>query len=221
MRGLSTLGRDGFFTLALSNVIIAGSLGVSLVLMFLFVIRTARAAVTTPSPGLLLAVLGMRLDNNAITDDYAMRLGRAVEIYDKDGSRRILTVGGVTGASKISEAEAGYDYLVSRGVDPAHVSTEDASQHTLENLRNVRALLQSENTGSFAIISNRYHLARAMVIAQGLDLNPELCAAEAGFNFELSRIPRLLLEAYYIHWYRTGSIWSHITRNKKSLARIS
>ena len=221
MRHLGTIGVDGLFTLLLSNIVMVATAGMSLALPLSYVIRTARNSPSVSPSESLLVVLGMRMENGVISDDYSLRLKRAAKIYAKDNNKRILTVGGITDASMTSEASRGSEYLISCGVKPEHVSIEDRSRHTLENLRNVRALLHSNGFDQFTIITNRYHLARSFVIAQGLGLEPELCAAEDEFRIEPNMFFRLLLEAYYVHWYKTGSIWSHLIKNRKSLERIS
>ena len=218
---LSAIGADGWFTLLLSNLVLAATLGLSLGLPLRYVVRTARNAPVLAPPGSMLVVLGMRLSKGAVTGDYVKRLERAISLYSDDSNRYILVVGGLTGASVVSEAAIGSEYLKSRGVCAEQISIEDASRHTLENLRNARSLMASNGFERLTIISSRYHLARSRVIAQGLGMKPDLCAAEDEFRLEVAAIPRLLLEAYYIHWYHTGAIWTHMTRSKNSLERIS
>ena len=221
MRHLNTIGVDGFFTFFLSNIVMAATAGLSLGLSLFYVLRTARSAPVVPPSGSVLVVLGMRLNNGVISKDYAMRLTRARKIYLNDNKRLIVTVGGITDASDVSEASKGKQYLISYGANPEHILTEDESTHTLENLRNVRSLLKSNNLKKFTLITNRYHLARSLVISEGLGLKPHLCAAENELIVKLDMLPRLLLEAYYVHWYKTGAVWSRMIRNKKSLERIS
>ncbi len=218
---LGAIGADGLFTLLLSNIVLAATLGLSLAWPLRHVVRTARNAPVSVSPGSMLVILGMRLANGTVTRDYALRLERARRIYSDDNSRHILIVGGVTGAAVVSEAAAGSEYLVSRGVRAEQILVEEASRHTLENLRNARSLMESTGFDRFSMISSRYHLARSLIIAQGLGLNPDLCGAEDEFRLQVAGLPRLLLEACYLHWYYTGAIWSRLTRSKKSLERIS
>jgi uncharacterized SAM-binding protein YcdF (DUF218 family) len=150
-----------------------------------------------------------------------MRLERARKLCCSDRQRVALVVGGRTGTAGVTEAARGRQYLITRGMSPERVLVEDASRHTLENLRNARSLLMVKDLECCTLISNRYHLARCQVIARGLGMDPELCAAEDSFLPTLAMVPRLLLEAYYIHWYRTGALWSRLIHSKKSLARIS
>lgn len=220
-RRLGTIGADGLFTLLLSNIVLAATLGLSLAWPLRHIVRTARNTPVSAPPGSMLVVLGMRLGNGVVTSDYAARLERAGKLYSCDNSHAILIVGGFTGDAVVSEAAAGSEYLVFRGVHREQILIEDASQHTLENLRNARSLLQSNGCDRFVIISSRYHLARSWIIAQGLGMNPDLCGAEDEFQLQVAGLPRLLLEACYIHWYYTGAIWSRLTCSKKSLDRIS
>lgn len=218
---LGTIGADGLLTLLLSNIVLAATLGLSLAWPLRHVVRTARNAPVVVPPGSMLVILGMHLSDGTVTRDYALRLERARQLYSDDNSRYILIVGGVTGTAALSEAEAGSDYLVSRGVRAEKILVEEASRHTLENLRNARSLMKSRGVDRFSMISSRYHLARSQIIAQGLGMNPDLCGAEDQFRLQAAGLPRLLLEACYLHWYYTGAIWSRLTRSKKSLERIS
>jgi len=218
---LGAVGADGLFTLFLSSLVVAATFGLSLGWPLRHVVRTARSAHITAATGSMLVVLGMRLGKGAVTGDYARRLERAIRLYRQDDKRTILVVGGSTGSSVASEAATGCDYLISRGVRAEQIHLEDASRDTLENLRNARCLMQSNGVARFTIVSSRYHLARCRIIAQGLGMHPDLCGAEDAFRLDMAGLPRLLLEAFYIHWYYTGAIWSHLTRNKKSLERIN
>ena len=132
----------------------------------------------------------------------------------------ILLLGGVTGNNRSSEAEMGLRYLLDKGINPDRLLLEDRSRHPLENLRNARAFIAS-HPGSVAILSNRFHLARCSALASGLGMEHELCAAEEELRLSLPLAGRLLLEAFYLHWYETGKRWSRWTRDRRSLERIS
>ena len=218
---LEAIGADGLFTLVLSNIVVIATAGLSLGWSLLYVIRVAISAPVKSRPGSKLVVLGMRLDNDRISADYQSRLERVITLCNDNNNCHVLIVGGNTGSSRMTEASRGFEYLVERGVSPDRLSVDKQSRHTLENLRNVRYLMASNGIDDFTIISNRYHLARVLVIARGLGMNPCLCAAENAFLLKMKSLPRFLLEAYYIHWYHTGACWSRLIRNRKSLARIS
>lgn len=218
---LAAIGTDGLYTLLLSNLVLVLTAGLSLWWPLRNVVNTARNAPVAVPPDSALVVMGMRLDHGEVTGDYVTRLERAIRIYRDDGGCVVLIVGGLTGTATVSEASRGRDYLLTRGVCPEHILIEDASRNTLENLRNARSMLEVCGYREISIISNRYHLARSMKIARGLGMKAGLCGAEDECGPLAALLPRLLLEAYYIHWYHTGTVWSRLTRNRKSLERIS
>ncbi|HID81140.1 MAG TPA: YdcF family protein [Chromatiales bacterium] len=225
LRGVKTrfgvLGIDGLFTFSLSNLILLLTAGISLIWPLRQVIKTAQKTSTTAPASLMLVVLGKSLQQGEIDTEYAERLERSFKLYQV-GHRPILILGGVSNNRYASEAEKGREYLLRKNVNTDDILIEDASLHTLENLHNVRAIIQRKSLETvFVLITSRYHLKRSEVIANGLGMQPVLCAAEEKFNFTWHKVPRLLLEAFYIHWYHTGSIWSRLTHNKKSLSRIS
>ncbi|MCW8918366.1 MAG: YdcF family protein [Gammaproteobacteria bacterium] len=162
----------------------------------------------------------MRLLAGKPNPDFRLRLERAHHLHQQTGCR-LLLMGGVTGSETISEADAGKQFLVAQGIAPSALILEDGSRNTLENLRNSREQLRHGNIRRYALASNRYHLARCQALANGLGLYPALCAAEDHFMAAPSGWPRLLLEAFYLHWYHTGKWWSRLSRSRHSLSRIS
>ena len=215
------LGMDGLFTFSLSNLILLLTAGLSLIWPLRQVIKTAQKTSTTAPADLMLVVLGKSLQQGEVDTEYTARLDRCFELY-RAGRKPILILGGVSDSRYASEAEKGREYLLHKNVNAADILLEDASLHTLENLHNARAIIQQKSLDTaFVLITSRYHLKRSEVIANGLGMNPVLCAAEDNFILTWRKVPRLLLEAFYIHWYHTGTIWSRLTNNKKSLSRIS
>ena len=78
----------------------------------------------------------------------------------------------------------------------------------------------STETG-FALVSNRYHLERIRSIAQGLGLKYTLCAAETAPPKGFEDAHKIASEAFFLHWYLTGSIVAHALHHKGMLRRIS
>jgi uncharacterized SAM-binding protein YcdF (DUF218 family) len=215
------MGWDGLAMLLLSNLMLLATLGLSGLWQFQRVWRIARDALATVAEdGGWVVVLGLRLRGDRITLDYARRLQRAAILYEANPRRRLLLVGGRTG-SAFSEAERGRQFLLECGVPADHLVIEDQSLNTLDNLRQARRLLTDGGQDSWVLVTQRYHLARALVLARGLGLQPRLCAAEERLRHDPRTLWRLVLEAYYLHWYDVGRIWSRWTRNRRSLARIT
>ena len=142
-RGLFRLvGADGLFTLVLSNVVIVATGGISWLWQLALVHRIARAAPAASAQADVAVVLGFRLNGDGVCREFEARLDRARAIFRRGGVRRILIVGGRTGRSGTSEAEAGRLYLTARKVPDAVILREEYSRHTLENLRHARLTLE-------------------------------------------------------------------------------
>ena len=206
--------------LALSNLVLLATAGLSGLWTLYRVWRIARDTPFAGVKGDWIVVLGARLLHDQIAPGYARRLHRAAALHHVDPRRRILLVGGHTGGSA-SEAERGREFLCGLGIPMSHVFIEDQSLNTLDNLRHARQLLAEIRERPFVLVTSRYHLARSEVLARGLDLRPVLCAAEDRLRLNPLTLWRLVLEAYYLHWYAVGKVWSRWTRNRHSLARIT
>ncbi|WP_455218116.1 YdcF family protein [Kaarinaea lacus] len=215
---------EGILTLLLSNVVLALSAGITGLWALRIVYR--HAAVATPViPGdhQFLLVLGKRLENGKADAEYQQRLQRAAHILKNLPDGQAVILGGITGGHPVSEAEAGKDILVGLGISASKILMEDSSRDTLENLRFAREMLSNSNTTQqpVALITNRYHLARAHTFAGGLGIDHTLCAAEDRFTMNANILARLVIEAYFLHWYYSGKYWSAWTNNKKWLDRIT
>lgn len=214
------VGADGFVTLALSNMLMLATGGVSWMGCFARVHRVARTAPHTTPRVALAMVLGFKLQNDAVSDEFACRLERARQLFASGRVQRILIVGGRTANNRGSEAEAGRRYLVHRGVPPVAIAIEARSRHTLENLRQARTTGELCPNTPFVLITSRYHLARSLALAEGMNLQPLACAAEVRLTYNPVTLLKLAREAYFLHWYHVGKTWSQWTGNRSSLARI-
>lgn len=214
------MGWDGLAMLALSNLLLLATLGLSGLWMLHRVWRIARDAPAASVDGDWIVVLGARLIHDQVAPGYARRLRRTAALYHADPRRRILLVGGHTGGS-VSEAERGREFLLGLGLPAASLFVEDQSLNTLDNLRQARRLLAGDRERPFVLVTSRYHLARSEALACGLELQPVLCAAEDRLRLNPWTLWRLGLEAWYLHWYAVGKAWSRWTGNRHSLARIT
>jgi uncharacterized SAM-binding protein YcdF (DUF218 family) len=206
------LDLDGLAMLALSTGVIACTGGASLALAALYVDAVARRAPTAAPEGLPLVVLGTRLGAEGLPRDFELRLQRALA---HGGGRDVLVLGGPTTRGRPPEAEAGKAFLVAAGLDPGRVAVEAGSRHTLEKLRALRERLPA---GRAAVITNRYHLARSLVLGRELGLALAPCAAEG--EGAPRRLGATLVEAVYLHWYATGRAFARAAGVRRMLDKI-
>ncbi len=216
------VGVDGYFTFVLSNILLLASFGIFWLREVRRVYCVAKLAQCQVPKSNYILVCGLRLENNCASEDYRKRLDRAAILYQSGLGSQILVLGGITGKNSISEAECGKNYLVNIKSLPAKaIFLEDSSRHTLENLYNARESLRQISQDHCILISNRYHLARSQIIAEGLKVNHVVCPAEDSFILSRNNVKRIFLEAYFIYWYKVGKTWATLTQNQKSLDRIT
>lgn len=194
-----------WLALLFSQLVILMTATISYWWQLAYVVSVAKRAVPTDlPPDSILVVLGKRLRNGALDSDYQLRLRRAYQLYRAGVRQKIVIVGGPTGDDGQTEAGQGRAYLVSLGVAAQDIQVEEQSLHTQENFAYIKVMLAPLAIDRFVLITNRYHLARTLKVAKVLGLNPILCGAEPALTMSLRALPRWLLEAYYLHWYRVG-----------------
>ena len=109
------------------------------------------------------------------------RVDKAIQGYRKDPTPpKLIPSGGKGGDETISEAEAMRRYLLQQGIPEADILMEDQSATTLENLRFSAALMEREGlSGPVLIVTNGFHVYRALKMAKDVGLPAEGLAAES------------------------------------------
>ncbi|WLT30720.1 YdcF family protein [Geothrix sp. PMB-07] len=218
---LQKLGPGGAASLGLALLSCFGLVGLPWAYRLAQVLRGASGDEAAPADAIL--VLGRRLEADQPTRVFLARLAHAERLWRSGLAPRIFVAGGATGASVRSEAEAGRDWLVARGVPLEAILLEGRSQHTLENLFNVRAEMRDAGWSTLLMVSDSLHLARAQATAQGLGLavrcSPALEAPPARGSAGWWR--RAASEAFLLHWYHTGMLYSRLIRSQRQLERVT
>jgi len=176
-----------------------------------------------PAPSDLVLVLGRKLVHNLPSAVFRARLAHGADLWRGGFAARIAVAGGLTGDATWTEADAGRAWLLDQGMPPEAILLEDRSQHTLENLFNLRATLRKEGWRSLLLVSDPLHLARAGALARGLGLQvrcspaPDCPPAQGTTGWWL----RAVHEAFLLHWYHTGMLYSRVIRSERQLARVT
>jgi uncharacterized SAM-binding protein YcdF (DUF218 family) len=202
---------------------LTATLGLGLPVLYRLRSVLRRAQRDERAPADLILVLGRELRDNRPTAVFRARLEHGARLLREGWAPRILVSGGVTGDSQVSEAEAGRELLLAHGLAAATVLVEDGSRHTLENLFNVRETLRREGWQRLILVSDPLHLARAAAVARGLRLEVLLspavdCPPARG---SLGWALRAAHEAFLLHWYHVGLIYSRAIRSERLLGRVT
>ena len=152
----------------------------SLTLAFLFILVYAgllgyqlwqEYSIPAPRASQAMIVLGAQVNPDGVPSRQLLfRLDAALGAYQK--TPMTIVVCGAKGENEpATEASVMRDWLVNKGVNPAHVLLDEGSFNTRENIRGAQSLLPA-GTREVLIITSGYHLPRAMAIARDLGMDP-------------------------------------------------
>ena len=110
-------------------------------------------------------VLGAQMREDGPSTVLKYRLDKAIE-YLNDNPDTICIVSGGQGPNEpYPEAEGMYEYLVENGIGSERILVENNSNSTVENIIYSRELMEEDYNG-VGIITNNFHVHRALEIAQ-------------------------------------------------------
>ena len=118
-------------------------------------------------------VLGAKTQDNVMSNALRARVDYAIELYQTGQVGAVIFTGGFRDkdpAREQSESALARDYAVQRGVPSERIWIEQRSTTTLENLREAQAIVNAQGFAQVALVSDRWHLARAQAMARDLDL---------------------------------------------------
>lgn len=120
-------------------------------------------------------VLGARvIGATQVSDVYADRLQTAVNIY-KQGKLTKILVSGDHGQVDYDEVNAGRDYLLKEGVPANDIFLDHAGFDTYDSIYRAKKIF---GVNRALIITQEYHLPRALYFAENLDMDALGCKAD-------------------------------------------
>ncbi len=141
-------------------------------------ILMAGAAAGRPDTPSTVIILGCRVNGDKPSLALMRRIETAADYLLDHPSIRVIVAGGQGPDEWITEAEAMKRVLIQKGVSEDRILLEDRSTSTLENLTFAKEILDDNGLGtSVVIISEGYHMYRALSIAKRVGLDAEGLAA--------------------------------------------
>lgn len=114
-------------------------------------------------------VLGSGLDHNKMTHDLKLRLDKTLEYLKVYPDTKVIVSGGILRDNTISEAQVMSEYLIQNGIDKENIILEDKAINTRTNFKYSYQLMNKDK--SVTVITNDYHMKRALYLGNSLDLN--------------------------------------------------
>ena len=149
-----------------------GTLVLTLLVLSLLVTLHIRDVPKEPCPTLI--VLGCQVRGTTPSLLLSKRIQAAADYLTEHPETVAVLSGGQGPGEDISEAACMYQGLLDRGIAPERIYLEDESHNTVENLRFSKALMGREGLREpVAIVSNGFHIYRALRIAEDLGFSAQ------------------------------------------------
>lgn len=159
-------------------VLIAVFLGFCVIWCAVLSVLMVTAAAGKPEKPATVIVLGCRVNGGTPSLALRRRIEIAADYLIENPSLQVIVAGGQGPDEWITEAEAMKRVLIQKGISEDRIIMEDRSTSTLENLAFSQRLLVENGLGSSVIIvSEGYHMYRALSIADRIGLDAQGLAA--------------------------------------------
>ncbi|HFI0715122.1 TPA: YdcF family protein [Streptococcus suis] len=141
-------------------------------------------------PGKLdyVVVLGAGLIGDKVTPLLASRIDKGIAVYQKHPGSKLIMSGGQGPDEIIAEGQAMANYAMEQGIPAEDIIIENQSTNTEENLKFSYALMQPGSR--FALVTNYYHVFRALLLARQLKIKCIGYGAKTKFYFSLNAFIR-------------------------------
>ena len=140
-------------------------------------------------------VLGAGLIGERVTPLLASRIKKGIKVYKDNPGRKLIMSGGQGPDEVVSEAFAMKNYALEQGVDEKDIILEDKSTSTEENIIFSKKFIPADK--SFAVVTNYYHVYRALVQARTLGFRCIGYGAPTKFYFSLNAFIREFIGYLY------------------------
>ncbi|MFD7261708.1 YdcF family protein [Streptomyces sp. NPDC059874] len=135
----------------------------------------------------------------------ASRLRKGQDIYEAQLARGgrppvLLPSGGKGSDEKIAEARAMADWLIARGVPAEHITLEDRSTTTEENMRFSREIMTADDPDyRCVVVTNNFHAFRAAMMARKTGVNGQVLGSPTAKYYWPSATIREFVAVFWEH----------------------
>lgn len=150
-----------------------------------------------------IVVLGCGLMNGTeVTPLLSGRIQKGIEAYRQNPGSKLVFSGGKGNDEALPEGEAMKRYAIQNGIPEEDILVENQSVSTRENLQFSYRLIQQdaqEDTGNLLVVTNRYHVFRALLLAKHLGIPCDGRGSRTKLYFALNAFIREWI-AYLVFW---------------------
>ena len=129
-------------------------------------------------------VLGAAVwSGNVPSPTLSARVDKAIELLNNGFVGEIVLTGGKA-PGELAESEVAYEYSKAAGVDSALIRIEDSTSSTTDQIRWIKKnLFNNDSAGDIILISDAYHLPRAIEISKFFNINVKVAESVHKLTF--------------------------------------
>ncbi len=150
-------------------------------------------------------VLGAAQYNGRPSTVYAARLDHAAELYRAGVATHVVTTGGGQPGDRLTEGEAGRQYLLDAGIPASALISVGTGNDTLVSMRAAGRVLRQRGWHSVVLVTDPWHAARSERIAADLGLSTQVSSVTRGPATEPG------IEARYVQRETLGMLFYLLT----------
>jgi uncharacterized SAM-binding protein YcdF (DUF218 family) len=141
----------------------------------------------------VIVVLGSAQDDGEPREVLSARLDHALELYNDGIADTIMTVGGKAPGDRFTEAEAGRDYLLDRGVPRSDIAVVSSGRNTLGSLKSAARIMNDKGWCTAVLVSDPWHMLRSRTMARDLGMDAVTSPTQTGPTQSLRVLPRYVV----------------------------
>ena len=161
----------------------------------------------------VILILGAAVWQSGPSPTMQRRCTHAIQLWKQDNAQIMVPCGGL-GVHPPAEAAAMATLFLDAGIPKKQIQQEDQSKTTFENIRNAVHLMGLDHTINITIVTDRYHLPRAWMVARTFGLRPALSAPSLRGTHVPTQIKQHLREAGAIPLYAFKLLRFALSRRK-------
>ena len=151
----------------------------------------------------LIVVLGAAQYNGDPSPVFAGRLDHAALLFTQDRAPQVVVVGGNRPGDRTTEAEAGRDYLIAKGVPAGSVVAEPVGHTTFESLTALADWMRERDLHTAFLVSDPWHNLRIERMASDLGFEGHASATwTSAASTEETRLGGYVRETFAYLYYR-------------------
>lgn len=172
---------------------------------YLTVLMNSYATVEIPENTDIIVLGSQIYSEDRLSLSLLSRVEKASEYAKENPDTLIFVTGGQGSNEPATEASAQKKWLVENGVEESRIIVEDKSSDTKENLENTMGIYRTMNIVSqaspeFGIVTQGFHMFRAMKLAEEAGITPYPLEAETDFYIYPAYYGRELLSLTMWHF---------------------